>query len=95
MLKQQKEHIDAALKQREQQFLEWLESQYLNVDTFKAQNQAAESAAEENRLATEAQASVIEASKPPAPKESAAPAAVIINNNTPPAPSIPPILPIL
>lgn len=90
-LKQQKEEFKLMLEQQQQQFAQWLQSNYMSLDQYKTELQAQETAAEEQRLAKEADAKVIEASKPSAQE---APSAVV-NISIPPPPEPVPNFPVL
>ncbi len=60
------------------QFIQWAETQGLNIEMFKAQQQADESMREEDRLAFEAQTNAMNPPQPEQPKEQQ-PSTIIIN----------------
>lgn len=80
----QKNQMQQMLEQQKQQFLQYIQQNYLSLDQFKAQINAQETATEEMRLMREADAKLIEAQKPR--QEKGGETTVVINNAARPEP---------
>lgn len=90
---QMRKDFTAQLAQQKQEWEQFIQNNYLQLDATKTVGEMENKDADNSRLGVEAQAKVIEAMKPNAPETPAQPATVIINQAAPsPVPETPPTL---